>query len=283
VLSVEAEAAARPLRGRVDTGPRGSETRVWPEQRPGEPFLTIAGAIAAGAPPARLQVSTGNPTAGFANALLARLVANSIPVDGAAIDIDDLEAPPDRRAFTTVHVHRSPPLAEIVQPLLKDSINLYGEAVLRLNAPATAFPTNDAALDGLRLRLASWGVPSWGQQLVDGSGLSRRDALAPEALVLVLARLHDPTMTSPWMTALPIAGVDGSLAARMRGTAAERRVRAKTGSMSNVRALAGYAVTNDGEHLAFAVILNNFDGTGAEATAAVDAIAVKLAGFSRRR
>jgi D-alanyl-D-alanine carboxypeptidase/D-alanyl-D-alanine-endopeptidase (penicillin-binding protein 4) len=70
VLSVEAEAAARPLRGRVDTGPRGSETRVWPEQRPGEPFLTIAGAIAAGAPPARLQVSTGNPTAGFANALL---------------------------------------------------------------------------------------------------------------------------------------------------------------------------------------------------------------------
>jgi D-alanyl-D-alanine carboxypeptidase/D-alanyl-D-alanine-endopeptidase (penicillin-binding protein 4) len=215
--------------------------------------------------------------------LRSALIGAGIDVGGEAYDIDDLALRPEWQNSAVLHTHRSATLAELAQPLLKDSINLYGEAVLRLNAPATAFPTNDAALDGLRLRLASWGVPSWGQQLVDGSGLSRRDALAPETLVLVLARLHDPTMTSPWMTALPIAGVDGSLAARMRGTAAERRVRAKTGSMSNVRALAGYAVTNDGEHLAFAVILNNFDGTGAEATAAVDAIAVKLAGFSRRR
>jgi D-alanyl-D-alanine carboxypeptidase/D-alanyl-D-alanine-endopeptidase (penicillin-binding protein 4) len=52
--------------------------------------------------------------------------------------------------------------------------------------------------------------------------------------------------------------------------------------MSNVRALAGYATTRDGERLAFAIMLNNFEGTAAEATQAVDAIAVRLAEFSRR-
>ena len=59
----------------------------------------------------------------------------------------------------------------------------------------------------------------------------------------------------------------------MKGTPAEGTVRAKTGTMSNVRALAGYAVTRDGEHLAFVAIVNNFEGTGAQANDALDTIA----------
>jgi serine-type D-Ala-D-Ala carboxypeptidase/endopeptidase (penicillin-binding protein 4) len=83
------------------------------------------------------------------------------------------------------------------------------------------------------------------------------------------------------MTALPVAGVDGSLENRMNGTPAERNVRAKTGSMSNIRALAGYVTTRDGEHLAFVIIVNNFEGRAAAAVAAIDAIAVRLASFAR--
>ena len=105
---------------------------------------------------------------------------------------------------------------------------------MRLNASRTTIPTNDTALEGLRQRLASWGIPPDGQQLVDGSGLSRRDVITADTLVAVLRRLHDPTSASAWMKALPIAGVDGSLQTRMKGTAAEGNVRAKTGTMSNV-------------------------------------------------
>ena len=83
------------------------------------------------------------------------------------------------------------------------------------------------------------------------------------------------------MTGLPVAGIDGSLQTRMRGTSAEGNVRAKTGTMSNVRSLAGYVRTRDGERVAFAILVNNFEGTGAQANAAVDAIATRLAGFSR--
>ena len=277
----DAFAEGRPLSNRAVTVEPGSVQLLWPEQRPGENALTIAGTIPAGAAPIRLQISAGNPTLWFASVLRARLIAAGIGVTGGAFDIDDLDAPLDRGAFTIVHVHRSRPLAEIVQPLLKDSINLYAEAVMRLNTPPDAFPTNDAALEGLRRRLAGWGIPPEGAQIVDGSGLSRRDVVTAETLLTVLRRMHDPGGTSPWMTGLPVAGIDGSLQTRMRGTSAEGNVRAKTGTMSNVRSLAGYVRTRDGERVAFAILVNNFEGTGAQANAAVDAIATRLAAFTR--
>ena len=112
-------------------------------------------------------------------------------------------------------------------------------------------PTNDAALDGLRARLAAWGIPADAWQIIDGSGLSRRDAIAPEALVAILRRMYEPSGGSPWMTALPVAGRDGTLAGRMAGTPAEGNVRAKTGTMSNIRTLAGYVRTRDGENACF--------------------------------
>src|SRR5205823_14923164 len=107
--------------------------------------------------------------------------------------------------------------------------------------------TNDQALDGMEPRLLAWGIRADGFELVDGSGLSRRDVLATDTLLAVLLRMYDPAGTSPWMTALPIAGIDGTLATRMKGTPGENNVRAKTGTMSNVRSLAGYVKTRDGE------------------------------------
>lgn len=275
-----AGAAARRLRNRSVTGAAGSDRLLWPEQRPGEPFLTIDGTIAAGSPPAEVRIAVGNPTLWFASALRARLVADGVEVTGAAVDIDDVD-PPDREGLTVLYTHRSLPLSELVGPLLKDSVNVYGEALLRLNASPEAFPTNDAALEGLGTRLTAWGVPADGYQIVDGSGLSRRNALSPEALLVVLRRVWAAGIESPLVAALPVAGVDGSLASRMAGTAAEGRVLAKTGSMSNIRSLAGYARTAGGETLAFVIFVNNFEGDGAMATAAVDAIAVRLASFTR--
>jgi D-alanyl-D-alanine carboxypeptidase/D-alanyl-D-alanine-endopeptidase (penicillin-binding protein 4) len=282
VLTGEPFAVGRPVIDRVMTGEPGSAQLLWPEQRPGEPAVSIAGSIPVNARPASLAIAVGNPTLWFASILRARLIAAGIPVTGPAADIDELDAPLDPSEFTVIHVHRSKPLSDIVRPLLKESINLYAEAVMRLNAPPQAFPTNDAALEGLRLRLTSWGLAPAGQQLVDGSGLSRRDVINTETLVAVLRRMYDSTDASPWMTALPVAGVDGSLEARMKGTVAENNVRAKTGTMSNVRALAGYVTTRDGERLAFATIVNNFEGAGTDATQAIDVIAVRLAMFSRK-
>jgi D-alanyl-D-alanine carboxypeptidase/D-alanyl-D-alanine-endopeptidase (penicillin-binding protein 4) len=280
-LSVEPHASYRPLSNRVLTAAPGSAALVWPEQRPGEPFLTIAGTVVAGAQPTRLNVSAGNPTFWFASVFRNRLLQQGIEVTGEAWDIDDVVPAPLRAAATVVHTHRSRPLSEIVQPLLKDSINLYAEAVMRLNTAPGSFPTNDAALDGFRQRLQTWGIASDAQQVIDGSGLSRRDVISTEAVLAILQRMQDPTNVSPFVRALPVAGVDGSLANRMRETPAAGNVRAKTGTMSNIRSLAGYVTTRDGERLAFVAMVNNFEGAGAAANQALDAIAVSLASFSR--
>jgi D-alanyl-D-alanine carboxypeptidase/D-alanyl-D-alanine-endopeptidase (penicillin-binding protein 4) len=270
-----------PLINRSVTGAAGSPQLLWPEMRPGETQITIAGSIPVGAGPAELLIAVGNPTLWFARIVRRELVQSGVAVMGAAVDADDLDVPVNADGATTLYTHRSQPLSEIAQPLQKESINLYGEAVQRLNASGPLPHTNDQALEGMKQRLLSWGVPADGFQLVDGSGLARRDVLAPDTLLTVLVRMYDPAGMSPWMTALPIAGVDGTLAARMKGTQAESNVRAKTGTMSNVRSLAGYVTTRDGERLAFVAMVNNFEGSGAQAVAALDAIAVRLASFSR--
>ena len=281
-ITIEARLSPRGITNRVVTGPAGSPLLVWPEQRPGESSLTVAGSVPAGGVPVVIGISVGNPTQWFANALKSRLVRDGIEVTGDAADIDDVVPPLlGRDTWPVLFTHRSRPLSEIAQPLLKESINLYAEALMRLNTARDGFPTNDAALEGLRKRLEAWGISSGSYQLVDGSGLSRRDTISPDAVLAVLTRMADPSGQSPFVTGLPIAGVDGSLAGRMKGTAAAGNVKAKSGTMSNIRSLAGYVTTRDGEHLAFVILINNFEGTGGNANDALDAIAVRLASFSR--
>src|SRR5436190_5488347 len=132
-LAFNVDAQDLPITNRSVTGPSGSVTLVWPEMRPGETLLTIAGSVPAGGMPATLTVSAGNPTAWFARMLRRRLIASGVDVAGPAVDADDVSiTSPDAAAI--LYTYRSHPLAEIAQPLLKESINLYGEAVQRLNA-----------------------------------------------------------------------------------------------------------------------------------------------------
>jgi len=276
-LGLDARASTQRVVNRSVTGSAGSSQLLWPEQRPGEPFLTVAGSLPSDSRPVQIHTSAGNPTLWFASVLRAGLLESGIEVTGEAVDVDDVEPAPNRSEAAVLYTHRSRTLGEIAQPLLKESINLYGEAFMRLNTDRGVFPTSDAALEGLRKRLRSWGLPDESYQLVDGSGLSRRNAISPDALLLVLQRMHDPSEESPFMRALPVAGVDGSLEGRMKGTAAEGSLRAKTGTMSNVRSLAGYATSRAGEHLAFVIVVNNFEGSATEATQAIDAMAVRLA------
>jgi D-alanyl-D-alanine carboxypeptidase/D-alanyl-D-alanine-endopeptidase (penicillin-binding protein 4) len=277
---VERYAKTRPLENRVTTGPAKSETSVWAEQRPGDAFLTLTGNVSLNAKPTLVTVAAGNPTSWFATILRERLIQSGIVVQGDAVDIDDAKTPVARTG-QTLYVHRSAPLSTVVLPMLKNSVNLYAEAIMRLNATGAGVATMFRAQESVQKRLTLWGIPPDAYQLVDGSGVSRRSVMSAEALVGVLRRMYDPAMRSPFIQALPVAGVDGTLLQRMRKTAAERNVRAKTGTMSNVRSLAGYATTRDGEHLAFVIMANNFEGTGEEAVTAIDRMAATLAGFRR--
>jgi len=109
--------------------------------------------------------------------------------------------------------------------------------------------------------------------------LSRHDLTTAGSLVRLLTLMDASPLSALWRGLLPVAGVDGTLANRMRDTAAMGNLQAKTGSMSFVNALAGYVTTRSGQRLAFAIILNNYrPGDGAlPVSAEVDAVAVMLA------
>jgi D-alanyl-D-alanine carboxypeptidase/D-alanyl-D-alanine-endopeptidase (penicillin-binding protein 4) len=101
-------------------------------------------------------------------------------------------------------------------------------------------------------------------------------------LVAILTHVHrDERLRGPFEASLPIAGQDGTLSNRMKGTPADGQVRAKTGSMTGVRTVSGYLTTTAGELLVFAILANNFETSADVVNKATDDIVVRLAQFRR--
>jgi D-alanyl-D-alanine carboxypeptidase/D-alanyl-D-alanine-endopeptidase (penicillin-binding protein 4) len=181
----------------------------------------------------------------------------------------------------------SPTVAALVARMLQHSDNDVAEALFRHIAIARHQPgTFVGGAVAVRQWLATLGVDIRAAQLVDGSGLSLRDRLSPIVLTAVLRAVADPAQTSlrPMIEGLPVAGFTGTLAARYRvpprkvlPDVGAGSVRAKTGTLTGVSALAGYVTDADGRLLAFAFIANAVPVGGLTAAqAALDRIAGRL-------
>jgi D-alanyl-D-alanine carboxypeptidase/D-alanyl-D-alanine-endopeptidase (penicillin-binding protein 4) len=184
---------------------------------------------------------------------------------------------------------KSPPLSLIAAQTLKPSQNLYTELILRtlgkVVAPATTAVntarTSDAAgIEVVKAFLREAGVSPPTLVLTDGSGLSRNDMVTAEATLQLLTYMHRHRYASVFREALPIAGVDGTLRNRFKGTPAENNLRAKTGSLSSAASLSGYVTTAAGENLVFSIMVNNFPEDVEPRVVCIDPIAVLLASFA---
>lgn len=264
------------------TGERGS---ISVRRRIDRPVLEITGSLPAGAPPVTRTVAVVNPTQFFAQSLKDALIARGIAVIGDAADIDDIsyaaaDAPAERRVLATT---TSPSLREIAAVLMKVSQNQYAETLLKtLGAAEGGLGTTAAGRRAAADVFAGWGVADNGYVMSDGSGLSRYNYISPATLTTVLARMYqDPRHRDPFMAALPVAGTDGTISTRMRRTRAEGNAAAKTGSISNVRALSGFVRTRGGETLAFSIIANDFVIPSATVNWIADVAVETLANFDR--
>ena len=274
------------LVNRVVTGEPDDELTLGLHRLPGQPTLVLTGCIPAGSQVVRRRASVDNPTTFFVGVLRQSLELGGITVAGDAVDIDQLspgeraDADGPHRALAT---HRSPPLSEIAVDMMKRSQNLYAETLLRTLGAQARDSSTAGGQDIITELLELWGVDTNEFVLADGSGLSRYNLLTANVLVEVLDRIHmSPRHAQLFEATLPIAGLDGTLESRMVGTAASGNARGKTGTMANVRALAGYVETRDGELLGFAILVNNFSSPAAEIIETIDRAVARLAGFSRR-
>jgi serine-type D-Ala-D-Ala carboxypeptidase/endopeptidase (penicillin-binding protein 4) len=255
--------------------------RLTLQRLPGSSRVVVQGQIPAKAAPFARTASADNPTAFFVSAFRGALIAEGIAVSGDAIDIDDFLTKPDVTAARTLVSHRSPPLREIAASMMRVSQNQYAETLLRALGATGA--TGATGAQRVRAVLRSWQIADDSYVMADGSGLSRYNYVTSDTLVRILAHMRgDPRHGAPYADALPVAGREGPLSRRLAGSVAEGRVRAKTGTVDNVRAIAGYVDTAAGETLIFSIIANNFTGPPSAVDAAADKALIRLATFSRQ-
>lgn len=271
------------LRNLAVTGAAGSDPTLDVVRDPGSGTVKVTGSIPLNGSDIRRRIPVVKPAEYFAGAVRASLVANGIGVAGSAVGVDDAVPPllqgPDVRVLAT---YTSPPLSEIATLLMKISHNLYADTLLKTIGRGAGKGTAAAGTDVVRTVLDTWGIARDRYVAVDGSGLSRYNYLTPELLVAILTRMQRDPRHAPFMSTLPIAGTDGTLANRMKGTKAEGNARAKTGSLSNARALSGYVRTLDGESLVFSIIANNFIVPPSQIEHTIDLMVDRLANFTRK-
>jgi D-alanyl-D-alanine carboxypeptidase/D-alanyl-D-alanine-endopeptidase (penicillin-binding protein 4) len=271
------------VRNLLATAAAGTPAVVTTRRLPGSTTLEVRGSLPSGGPPVFRNVSVDNTTLYLMTALREALAENGIDVRGTAAEADAIPDAPSRDQAIALLTYRSPPLSDLAATMMKNSQNLYAETLLKTMGIGEGPGTSEAGCRIVSRILQEWGVPPGAVLVADGSGLSRYNLVTAEALVTVLARVHhDDRLREPFVAALPVAGRDGTLAGRLADTPAQDNVRAKTGSLSNARTLAGYVTTADGEPLAFAILANNFGSAAATVDTVTDALVVRLAEFSRR-
>jgi D-alanyl-D-alanine carboxypeptidase/D-alanyl-D-alanine-endopeptidase (penicillin-binding protein 4) len=257
------------------TAPRGAPGQLRLERDLGGNVIRISGTHAIGQRPWQGSVALEDPARFAATVFSEVLVSKGIAVTGEA---DTLSAPlpATRRILASLE---SLPVSELISIINKKSQNLHTEMFLRLlGARRAGVGTQESGAEAIDEFLHRMGVRTGSWQLMDASGLSRSDLLSPHEMVTLLVAMDRHPHAAAFRASLPVAGVDGTLDSRMKGTAAEGRVLAKTGTIRNVNALAGYVTPRRGERLAFYAVINHHTTEGSDAVAALDALAALLAG-----
>lgn len=184
----------------------------------------------------------------------------------------------------------SPPFSLIAAQTLKPSQNLYAELILRTlgrvvplsnpNAIDVARTSESNGVEVVRAFLREAGVDASALSLSDGSGLSRDDMVTADATLQLLTYMRRHRYANAFRDALPIAGVDGTIRNRMKGTPAQNNLRAKTGELRSASSLSGFVTTAAGEELVFSIMVNNYPDGVNPPSICIDPIAVLLASFA---
>jgi serine-type D-Ala-D-Ala carboxypeptidase/endopeptidase (penicillin-binding protein 4) len=240
--------------------------------------LTPAGQPEDSDDPYNLAARSQDPAAMAASAFAGLLTADGIHVTGAP------QPTITRTTKTTLASVASPPVSALVAQMLEESNNVIAENLARQVAVAAGQPASfSGAAQAVIKELKRLGVTT-GIHLVDGSGLSPRDSIAPVTLVKVLELAAGNPNYRALLGGLPVAGFSGTLSAGESvfsgiSGAALGSVRAKTGNLGTVASLAGLAYDKSGGVLVFALMADQVPSAGMldEAADAIDSAATALA------
>lgn len=292
---------------RVTTGPKGGKRELTVHRGLGENTLEVSGSIPLDDRGYNGGVGISHPALLFVYLLRASLAQHGVIITGksrtagavnqslltvgATLSTAKANADPPLSAAIEITSRQSPPLSEVAAHTLKPSQNLYTELILRTLGKVVPPPSSaangvrtaeDSGIEVVKSFVKEAGLNPDALVLTDGSGLSRNDMVTAAATVQLLTFMSKHKYANALRDALPIAGTDGTLRNRFKGTVAENNLRAKTGSLASAASLSGYVTTAAGENLVFSIIVNNYPSDVEPRTICIDPIAVLLASFAGR-
>jgi serine-type D-Ala-D-Ala carboxypeptidase/endopeptidase (penicillin-binding protein 4) len=247
----------------------GGPTELRFHRLPNSRALRLEGNIAAGAAPETLRLGIDDPAHFAAWRLRALLEARGVRVTGGTearhrpfTRADDprhrsgplAPRPPEPEALARLI---PPPLAEDLTQINKVSQNLHSELMIRRLGLAGGSGSIEDGVAAVAAMMERAGVPRTGWDLSDGSGMSTYNRMAPRAIAAFLRWAAAQPWGAAWRATLPVAGVDGTLARRFRGTPLEGRLFAKTGTLNATNALSGYMTARSGRTLIFSFYAND--------------------------
>ncbi len=241
------------------------------------PVLRIQGQMAVNSNSTMRAIAVFDPVQNFLRHFRQTLVKSGISVS----QMSNGTSGKNERELAAVE---SPPLSELLKETNINSNNLYAEALLRALAPQplkTNQTTSDAGLEVVKSSLTKLGVDPTSYILVDGSGLSRKNLISPQALVQTLQAMVKSPQAELFRASLPVAGVSGTLRNRLRDTPAVGIVQAKTGTMTGVVSLSGYVNSPNYQPLAFSIIVNHSEQPARIVRQSMDEIVVLLTQLQR--
>lgn len=269
------------LENRTRTAAAGAETLLYLRRDPGSRTLEISGSIARDHKGRTLRVALEEPSEVIGELFREALARRGIRVQGATgaeyAPSPPFTAQPPGSLPVVLAEHNSLPLLEDVRLINKNSQNLHAEMLMRLLGrlqpprsrlrdrprrlyeppPRRADGSSEAGVEVLRAWLSNAGINPDDVAVRDGSGLSRSNLVTPQAVVELLKFAQKQPWGELFRDSLPVAGLDGTLKERMKDQPTRARVRAKTGTLSDANAVAGYVETQAGETLAFAIFVNH--------------------------
>ena len=198
---------------------------------------------------------------------------------GGQISGQDAEGPTPAQAVVLAS-HLGRPFAEVARGMMKRSDNpLTRLTYLRLGAQAATAgeSTLDAAARSVHEWFTAHGIPTDGLAMDNGSGLSRSERITAQQMAAVLATAYKGPYASELLTSLPVAGVDGTLFRRFKGTAVQGRARLKTGTLRDVTGLAGY-VLDQRDRMWVVVAFLNHDEASKKGSPVLDSVVNWVAG-----
>jgi len=251
-------------------------------REPGAGTVVVSGTLAAKSDPRKLVLAIQEP-AMHAAALFGRLLTErGVKWDGTIRAQHEPDAAGSARTVLAEHV--SIPLADSVKLVNKISQNLHTEVLLRAAARQDGRWSDPEDLPKFaRQFYDKVGIAPDDVLQTDGSGLSRHDLVTPRAFVALLGYAQKQAWFPAFYASLPVAGVDGTLNERMKNSGIAGRIHAKTGSVTHVRTLSGFAETPGGRRLIFSILSNNQVGKSHEVHDTMDALcAAMMEEFDRK-